>query len=164
MKGKKKEQQDRRTQEDQEEPLEERESNFSGQNENTLMEGKKTATLEGPKKTLPEEQKVLGEGTAEPEEEKVLEKPPIEWTEPKRERKIMTNSLLLKRKQRKEKLAQGPPAHSGGPPSGTSTLTRERKRIAIIDPTTRQEVSVDGTSADKKVRSWSLNYIDVEQT
>ena len=46
---------------------------------------------------------------------------------------------------------QGPPAHSGGPPSGTSTLTRERKRIAIIDPTTRQEVSVDGTSADKKV-------------
>ena len=46
---------------------------------------------------------------------------------------------------------QGPPAHSG-PPSGTSTLTRERKRIAIIDPTTRQEVSVDGTSADKKVR------------
>merc|ERR1719234_1970594 len=46
---------------------------------------------------------------------------------------------------------QGPPSHSGGPPSGTSTLTRERKRIAIIDPTTRQEVSVDGTSADKKV-------------
>ncbi len=46
---------------------------------------------------------------------------------------------------------QGPPAHSGGPPSGTSTLTRERKRIAIIDPTTRHEVSVDGTSADKKV-------------
>ena len=45
---------------------------------------------------------------------------------------------------------QGPPAHSG-PPSGTSALTRERKRIAIIDPTTRQEVSVDGTSADKKV-------------
>merc|ERR1719507_2654325 len=45
---------------------------------------------------------------------------------------------------------QGPPAHQG-PPSGTSTLTRERKRIAIIDPTTRQEVSVDGTSADKKV-------------
>ena len=48
-----------------------------------------------------------------------------------------------------QQLAEGPPAHSGGPPSGTSTLTRER--IAIIDPTTRLEVSVDGTSAEKKV-------------
>ena len=53
--------------------------------------------------------------------------------------------------QQPQQPPQGPPAHSG-PPSGTSTLTRERKRIAIIDPTTRQEVSVDGTSADKKVR------------
>ena len=53
--------------------------------------------------------------------------------------------------QQSQQPPQGPPAHSG-PPSGTSTLTRERKRIAIIDPTTRQEVSVDGTSADKKVR------------
>ena len=33
----------------------------------------------------------------------------------------------------------------------SSTLTRERKRIAIIDPTTRQEVSVDCRSSDKKV-------------
>ena len=51
--------------------------------------------------------------------------------------------------QQSQQPPQGPPAHSG-PPSGTSTLTRERKRIPIIDPTTRQEVSVDGTSADKK--------------
>ena len=51
--------------------------------------------------------------------------------------------------QQPQQPPQGPPAHSG-PPSGTSALTRERKRIAIIDPTTRQEVSVDGTSADKK--------------
>ena len=52
--------------------------------------------------------------------------------------------------QQPQQPPQGPPAHSG-PPSGTFTLTRERKRIAIIDPTTRQEVSVDCTSADKKV-------------
>merc|ERR1711892_542491 len=32
------------------------------------------------------------------------------------------------------------------PPSAQNTLNRTRKRIAIIDPTTRQEVSVDGTS------------------
>ena len=124
MKGKKKEQQDRKTQEDQEEPLEERESNFSGQNENTL-EGKKTATLEGPKKTLEEPEEKSLEGTAEPDEEKVLdegtllvERPPIEWSEPKRERKIMTNTLLLNRKQRKEKRRHkdhlcSPEAHLG---------------------------------------------------
>merc|ERR1719435_702336 len=32
------------------------------------------------------------------------------------------------------------------PPSAQNTLNRTRKRIAIIDPNTRQEVSVDGTS------------------
>lgn len=37
------------------------------------------------------------------------------------------------------------------PPSTQNTLNRTRKRIAIIDPTTRQEVSVDGTSKSPQV-------------
>merc|ERR1712106_1277533 len=48
-------------------------------------------------------------------------------------------------------LSSGPPSLPpqnipSQPPSAQNTLNRTRKRIAIIDPTTRQEVSVDGTS------------------
>merc|ERR1711892_273191 len=48
-------------------------------------------------------------------------------------------------------LSSGPPSLPpqnipSQPPSAQNTLNRTRKRIAIIDPTTKQEVSVDGTS------------------
>jgi len=59
--------------------------------------------------------------------------------------------------------ATTPPTHPSGPPSlppqnipsqppsAQNTLNRTRKRIAIIDPNTRQEVSVDGTSKSSPV-------------
>ena len=44
-----------------------------------------------------------------------------------------------------------PPAYSMLP-GGNSKTTRESKRSPIMDPTTKLEMSVDGTSADRKVR------------
>lgn len=53
-------------------------------------------------------------------------------------------------------IPSGPPSLppqnvSTQPPSTQNTLSRTRKRIAIIDPTTRKEVSVDGTSKTPQV-------------
>ena len=44
-----------------------------------------------------------------------------------------------------------PPVYFGDLPIQRCTLMTERKRIAIIEPTTRQEVFLDGPSADRKV-------------